>query len=214
MYPDDPQFEDTTIAKVRDGGNGWTIERADGWSFYVPSPAPVTPAPGMTARFYGKGVGSGVRGLYIDGQKIYYRTEAEDREHHEIATYGADAAEWLKRWDDGQSVWSIEMGGLGPGYEQAIQITTAEILRHLIERQYDATAWRSSESTWSRDRKEIDTAGFANKRISALGLSGAQWGSARHLAISIYMRGPRDVMTDKGLTDRRIQVQRTFPVPE
>ena len=30
-----------------------------------------------------------------------------------------DAAEQLRRWDAGDSIWTVEMGGLGPGYEQA-----------------------------------------------------------------------------------------------
>jgi len=150
-----------------------------------------------------------VRGLFLDGQKVFYRTEAEDKEKQEIDTYGANAAEWLKRWDSGTSVWSIEMGGLGPSYEQCIQITAAEILRHLLDRQYDVAAWDSKDAR-ERDHKEIETAGFANERISALDLSGAQWGAAQSLAISLYRRGPRDVMTDKQLKDRHIQVQRFF----
>lgn len=212
MYPmNDEQFDETTVATVRDEGKGWSIGRADGWSFFVPAPSPVEPKEGMSARFYGKGIGSTVRGLFLDGKKVFYRTEEEDREKNEIDCYGADAADWLKRWDDGGSVWSIEMGGLGPGYEQCIQITTAEILRHLLERQYDVAKWDDSES-WERDNKEIKTAGFANARISALGLSGAQWGAAMNLAIQFYRRGPRAVMTDELVKARHIQVQRTFPV--
>ncbi|KKK93920.1 hypothetical protein LCGC14_2688070 [marine sediment metagenome] len=30
--------------------------------------------------------------------------------------------EAIERWDAGRSLFSVEMGGLGPGYEQAIQI--------------------------------------------------------------------------------------------
>lgn len=209
-YPNDDQFEDTTIASVSPCDDGWTIERADGWSFYVPAPSPVVPAVGMTARFYGKGIGSVVRGLFLDGQKVFYRTEAEDKERHEIEMYGADAADWLKRWDEGRNVWSIEMGGLGPGYEQCIHITAAEILRHMLERKYDSSAWNDREA-WGRDRAEISEAGFANERIEKLGLSGAQWGAGLQLAAQFYSRGPRAVMKDEQVKDRHIQVQRTFP---
>lgn len=212
MYPmNDEQFEETTVATVRDEGNGWSLARADGWSFFVPAPSPVEPKEGMTARFYGKGIGYTVRGLFLDGEKVFYRTDEEDREKQQIDSYGADAADWLNRWDDGRSVWSISMGGLGPGYEQCIQITAAEILRHLLERQYDAAKWEDRD-VWDRDHKEIETAGFANARISALGLSGAQWGAAMNLALQFYRRGPRTVMTDERVKDRHIQVQRTFPV--
>lgn len=211
MYPDDEQFEDTTIAKVHGEDNGWIIVREDGWNFFVPSTVPVEPKAGMVGRFYGKGIGCTVRGLFLDGQKVFYRTEAEDKEKHEIDTYGADTADWLKRWDDGGTVWSISMGGFGPSYEQCIQITAAEILRHMLERKYEPQAWED-QAIWERDCKEIRAAGFANARISILGLSGAQWGAAVGLAFQFYRRGPRAVMTDESVKDRRILVRRTFPV--
>lgn len=210
-YPkDDEQFEVTVIKKVDETEGGWIIVRDDGWSFVIPDSSPVLPLVGMGVRFYGKGVGYPVRGLFLDGQKVFYRTEAEEVEHREIETYGADAADWLRRWDAGRSVWSIEMGGLGPGYEQAIQITAAEVLRHLLEQQYDSKAWESKD-TWDRDLKQIREAGFKNQRIDALGLSGAQWGAAVGLATSLYMHGPRGILKDSDVKDRLIQVSRSFP---
>lgn len=209
-YPsNDTEFEDTTLAAVRHEGAGWDVKRADGWSFFVPE-GPVVPKVGSAARFYGKGIGYSVRGLFVDGRKVFYRTKAEEAEHREIEAYGADAADWLKRWDEGKGVWSIEMGGLGPGYEQAIQITAAEVLRHLLSAKYDTAQWAEHE-TWKRDRDAIDKAGFANPVITALGLSGAQWGAALSLAIALYRRGPRAALTDEAVKDRKIQVCREFP---
>ncbi len=46
--------------------------------------------------------------------------------------FGIDATEWLRRWDAGETVWTVSLGGLGPEYEQCIQITGAEILRWLL----------------------------------------------------------------------------------
>ncbi len=212
MYPKkDTKFETTTVAKVTgEGESGWGIERSDGWSFFVPASSPVKPEPGMEARFYGDGIGRPVRGLFLAGQKVFYRTEEEDRQHHLDHTYGKTAEEWLARWDKGESCWSIEMGGLGPGYEQAIQITVAEILRHLIESKYPVETWTEVEH-WKRDREKIEKAGFAIPRICVLGLSGAQWGAALHLAVCIYRDGPIAVMTDERCNERKIQVSRTFP---
>lgn len=211
MYPQqDEDFEDVHIAKVTKCDGGWSVVRSDGWSFYVPGDSAITPEPGMPARFYGKGIGHAVRGLFLSGVKVFYRNEAEEKDHHEIETYGADAADWLKRWDSGRSCWSIEMGGLGPGYEQCIHITLAEILRHMLTKQYDATAW-TDEAAWKRDREEINTMSHENATIKALGLSGAQWGAALQLACKFYMEGPRTIMTDERVKDRHIQVSRTFP---
>ncbi len=212
-YPGtDTQFEDVKLASVEGSReNGWWCNREDGWTFGVDGSSPVEPKAGMTARLYGKGIGSPFRGLFLDGAKVFYRTPEEDKDHQEIQMYGADAADWLSRWDAGKGVWSIEMGGLGPGYEQCIQITAAEILRHLLEAKYDSSLWQDTD-VWKRDRDTIEKYGFANERVKALGLSGAQWGAAISLATKLYMDGPRKIMKEPKIKDRHIQVQRTFPV--
>jgi len=210
-YPrDDDQFQDVYVSSVRAEDGGWGATRSDGWSFFVRSDSPIAPQEGMPARFYGKGIGYPVRGLFLAGVRVFYRTVDEEREHHEIQTYGADAADWLARWDEGRTVWSIEMGGLGPGYEQCIHITAAEVLRHLLAKRYDAEKWEDREQR-KRDLDEIEKAAFANPTIGALGLSGAQWGAALNVATMLYIRGPRATLTDESVKDRLIQVSRTFP---
>lgn len=209
-FPRDDQYEDDVIDTVSKDTDGWSITKKDGWSFFIPSSSPVEPQPGMTVRMYSRGMGYPVRGVYLDGVKVYYRTATEEAEHREIESYGRDAADWLARWDAGKGVWSIEMGGLGPGYEQAIQMTAAEVLRHLLDAKYDHAAWSDTE-VWQRDRKAIETAGFSNEIIKALGLSGAQWGAAVSIATKLYMDGPRKIMNEPSIKDRHIQVSRTFP---
>ena len=134
MYPEnDSDFQDHTI---EDFSNG-SIFFDGGMGFFIPDDSPVTPRKGQTARFYGRGFGHTVRGLFVDGSKIFYRTEAEQKEHCVNLIYGKDAAEWLERWDAGKPVWSVSMGGIGPGYEQALQIAAAETVRRLITTQPD-----------------------------------------------------------------------------
>jgi hypothetical protein len=38
-------------------------------------------------------------------------------------------AEVVAAWDAGRVIWTVEMGGLGPGYEQTIQTLVVELLR-------------------------------------------------------------------------------------
>jgi hypothetical protein len=128
--------------------------------------------------------------------------------------YGTDAADWLKRWDEGHSVWTIEMGGLGPGYEQCIHVTAAEILRVMLEAKFDASKWTKAYdglSQWKRDRDVIDKLVMAVPAVKALGLSGAQWGAALNLASMFYMQGPVKIMQDERVKDRHIQVSKNFP---
>lgn len=124
--------------------------------------------------------------------------------------YGKDAVEWLSRWDSGRTVWSIEMGGLGPGYEQCIQIVTAAILRHFLLEKYDAALW-SDKDTWKQVRDATDKVLCADPAIKDLGLSGAQAGAAYSLAAALYKRGPMEVFKDEKVKDRHIQVSKTFP---
>ena len=45
----------------------------------VPAASPVKPKVGMTARFYGEGIGRPVRGLFLAGKRVFYRTGEEDQ---------------------------------------------------------------------------------------------------------------------------------------
>ena len=202
MLPND-QHEIKKITSVSKEGDSFCITTDDGWSLYCGDNCPIEPKPGMLAVQYGKGIGFQVRGLFIDGHKFWYRTEAEEKEHHETSMYGVDAADWLRRWDAGDSVWSIEMGGFGPGYEQAIQITAAEVLRWMLENKPDL------DSEWAKYNGEMGK--VVGKLTEPLGLSGAQWGAAVSLAALLYKDGPRGLMAEPQLNDRHIQVQKNFP---
>ncbi len=193
IWPDDDEFDDSKIISLEgSAARGWSITKLDGWSFWVPADSPVEPKEGMPIRMYGKGIGAVVRGLFLDGKKVFYRTEEEQAEYYAIEAYGKDAADLLSRWDAGRGVWSIAMGGFGPGYEQALQIAAFEVLRHLL------------------NGGKIDAAEDALARVEYLGLSGAQWGAARSLARAFHEQGPRKVHEDFD-SDRHIQVSKFFP---
>jgi len=125
--------------------------------------------------------------------------------------YGANAVEWLRRWDAGEFVWTIEMGGLGPGYEQCIQITCAETLRFLLEKQYLVLKLLAEPEAWRAAQEEIDHALRTNPAVTVLRLSGAQASAAKNLAWNLYKDGPTSVMLDERVKDRHIQASRNFP---
>lgn len=203
----DTAFQEYQIDKVSGDKAGEYQISHDGWWLMCGEHCVERPVAGQTARQYGRGLGATVRGLFIDGKRIWYRTEAEDQEYRDIQAYGADAADWLGRWDAGRGVWSISMGGLGPGYEQCIQITAAEMLRALLESKIDL----DDESGRKQFNATLDERVGKLPVIEKLGLSGAQWGAASNLAAFIYKNGPRAMMADPVVKDRHIQVQKHFP---
>jgi hypothetical protein len=197
-FPDDDEFEEVSIASVRECPGGWEIKRSDGWSFLVERTSPVVPRPGMRARFYGRGIGFRVRGLFLDDAQVFYRTDSEDDHHFRELLYGKDCAELLRRWDAGRCIHTVVMGGLGPGYEQAIQVAMIEILRWLLAGNTDHNLESLDRVIGSRDD------------IARLGLSGAQWDAAKYLAFAFWRKGPAATVLSVP-QDRRIQASRDFP---
>ena len=115
--------------------------------------------------------------------------------------------EALEAWDSGAPVWSVEMGGLGPGYEQAIQITAFEMLKYMHENPFDYE--EANEEKWEVYRDQIDL-GIKDK-INVLGLSGAQHGAALNIAACFIRQGYRKALDSAG-KDRGILVSKNFPI--
>jgi hypothetical protein len=116
--------------------------------------------------------------------------------------------EWLAQYDANRPIHTISMGGLGPGYEQCIQMLVAEFLRSLVTRASDASAWRDDKDAWKAERAQIEADSKAV--LEMLNPSGAQFGAAMNLATNYYMRSPQ-VCIDEIEADRRIMVQKEFP---
>ncbi len=115
--------------------------------------------------------------------------------------YSVTAKEWLQKWDNKQSVWSLEMGGLGPGYEQCIQILVAEILRDYIDVDIPANLDSFGEGAIKRCAKGVG------------GFSGAQVGAAQWLAMKYLKIGPEALfkVSKEKAEDRMIQVSKDWP---
>lgn len=119
--------------------------------------------------------------------------------------------EVLKCWDSGQTVWSIELGGLGPGYEQAIQIAAIEFTRACKDLQGLKNDHQESTDKFTAaceaTLKRLDD--------DLLGLSGAQFGAARWLAWQWCVNGgPEELqkrLERKGESSRAIQISKHWP---
>lgn len=121
--------------------------------------------------------------------------------------YPTSPKDAVERWDRGDTVWSVEMGGLGPGYEQAIQVFMIEILREYVmrgQKDYSAEEWGA-----------MCDAVLKTMDDKLGGLSGAQYGAARWLAYQFVFKGWEQVKADlkkhDEKDDRWIQVSSYWP---
>lgn len=98
------------------------------------------------------------------------------------------AKEALARWDAGKSVNSISLGGIGPSYEQCLQIAVFEIIRDCADLPLPVP-----ETATPRQERSLDHWADATlARINLpLGLSGAQWGMAKLFALHVLRDGWR-----------------------
>lgn len=208
-WASDTDFEDLPIEEVEKQSDGTYVIKQDGGLSFWLGETSIVPKKGDTVRFYPAATFASKRGVFINGQCVRYQTKADHDEAQEVDLYGKDAADWLARWDAGKSIWSVSMGGLGPGYEQCIQVLAVEVVRHWLTT--GETWWNedeeSNQAKWKEVRKGVDA--VVSRMDEQFGFSGAQVGAAINLAGHIYRKGPRCV---KELEDgRRIQVSRDFP---
>lgn len=114
----------------------------------------------------------------------------------------------VKDWDADKTVWSAEMGGLGPGYEQAIQIGIFELSKDLIGKEFPP----SSDTDQALEEFLHNALSATIKRLSPVldGLSGAQAGAIISTAYRFKKSGYRASLQTLS-DDRLIQVDRKFP---
>lgn len=125
--------------------------------------------------------------------------------------YTMTANEAVAAWDANQSLWSIECGGLGPGYEQCIQIMAIEILREALNVE-DATDKPLDEKVF----QELVDVTIRKHRETLCGPSGAQVGAATNIAFRAYTVGwgamLKTAKDQPGFDqDRFIQVSNKWP---
>jgi hypothetical protein len=87
----------------------------------------------------------------------------------------------VSAWDKGEIITTLEMGGLGPGYEQAIQILVIELVREYLDKQIPGPDVAVAD--WGDEvvrRIDKDCGVF----------SGAQVGAAKWLAYQYLTKRP------------------------
>ncbi len=115
------------------------------------------------------------------------------------------AAEALAAWDKGDIVTTVELGGIGPGYEQAIQVLVFEIIRDALAASVGAT----DNNIAALDVLVDKTVHRIDKQCC--GFSGAQVGAAKWLAFRTMRDGWESVIAKAREKDQTTMVSRSWP---
>jgi hypothetical protein len=82
-YPkNDNQFEDKVLSEVKKFNDSYELKFNDGWCFSIDNKSGIIPKVGDSIRTYGKGIGFTIRGFFVNGKKVYYRTESQQEQKH------------------------------------------------------------------------------------------------------------------------------------
>ncbi len=118
-------------------------------------------------------------------------------------------AEALAKWDAGQTVFTVEMGGIGPGYEMAIQGLVFEMLRRVKDEKFPPLGEDFADADKDRINRLLDEVVHEQNGKPWAGFSGAQVGAAKSLVACIMRRGGyRIALRDPEVQDRLIQVSK------
>lgn len=125
-------------------------------------------------------------------------------------TFGSSCKEWLERWDNGGPVWAVSLAGkFGPGYEQCIQIMTAEMLRYLITKDVDVD--RLLDDELAEFETQFEFWAEQTNFMKELKPSEIQYEYAKRSAFGLWGQGPVRVLSHFLVADRLIMVSKTFP---
>ncbi len=104
--------------------------------------------------------------------------------------YHETVAEMLDAWDDGETIWTVEMGGMGPGYEQAIAIGVVELCRKC----QDMVIITIDDNEAAQYTEGFKKALHEVNDEHNLGLSSAQAGAIKQVASRFLTDGPRKAL--------------------
>lgn len=112
-----------------------------------------------------------------------------------------------EKWARGELIWSAELGGIGPGYEQAIQILLWEILARWP---HETLARNPEAKEYPKEYSEHVEKVVHELDQSCGGFSGAQVSSAQAAAFQFLVYGYNEMM-GKLEKDRKILVSKKWP---
>lgn len=131
------------------------------------------------------------------------KEDLEREKRREDFLYPETAKEASDRFEKGENVFVVELGGFGPGYEHAIWIAMFKVIKSYHKEDMKKWVTRDGKSFV----KNVD-----DKLMRILrnqDLTGAQFEVIKHTSYHLMRYGWREMMK-KALEDRVIQVNKNF----
>lgn len=118
--------------------------------------------------------------------------------------YPRTARDALRKWDKGEPVFSLDITGMGPSYEQCTQMLVFAAIRAMYSRNRP------------KHRRGVYTDGVfdntAHRMNRWLGFSGTQVAFARHFVMHVFKNGWAATLEARPM-ERIIQVCKDWPSP-
>lgn len=136
-YPlNDNDYEDHIIENVIKSDNGYEIRFDKCVCFYLPNP-PIEPKIGMVFRQYPAGLGYMIRGSFINGKKVFYRTKKEQEDKHK--------QEIIESENKRQAIFEINKNKLDERFNSLPDVFQKRILKY-----------RNANPNFRRDYEEYE----------------------------------------------------------
>jgi hypothetical protein len=108
--------------------------------------------------------------------------------------------EVIDKWKKGESLFTVELGGLGPSYEQALQNFLFDLFAYLVDNKIPIKKLTTGKK-YSKIYYDI-----CSKVTDGRDLSGAMFDVAKGTAYQFYRYGYKEMM-NKAPNDRTIQIE-------
>ena len=114
------------VTKVEDSGAFWSVALDDGLGFWLSKEHDVKPKAGDSVRLHKRG--SLIRGVDINGHKVFYKIDGQlDREHEEWVRatkkeYAEEYNQTMEEIKDEEPFETMDISGMGGGYERTCQM--------------------------------------------------------------------------------------------
>ncbi len=168
----DEKFQRSKIKEVTRMDGGYNVLREDGWSLWISdkkNKMNVMPRQGDEIIVYGEGVGQTILGIQINSALVFFEDRMEKERQRNIwiektnKRYEEEYQKLMETIKDEEPFETIDVSGMGGGYERACQLMIQAGVKFLEENEFhfDYKTIKGvygvafSDAPWSKDLEKV-----------------------------------------------------------